>query len=366
MSLSMTRLFAARILHPERGRARSNTSASCWPSRLCSSPSPRRSTTRSEGRSPRRSSTSCRRPSPRSAPPSTRVAQFTPGCARGVRAPRRRRATRRRARTPAARRSALGAAARAARQRQAQRERGAAAGALADHDRAAHRLRELGGDRQAEADAVAHVARHERAQDRGPLRLGDARAGVADDDLARSHPRADVDRDLAVRRRRMQRVRDEVGDDLQDAVAVAEHDRASPSALTCSSTWRPRASSRCAPTALLADRRARSTSSTLSENRRVSSRARSSRSPIRRCRRPASASTISSDACCSSSPSITPSAIACTWPWIAVSGVRSSCEMRIRKLRSCSLASLSWRAICSKRSASWPSSSGPFDVRCTS
>ena len=37
-------------------------------------------------------------------------------------------------------------------------------------------------------------------------------------------PSGHVDRDLAAGRRRVQRVRDEVRDDLQDAVAVAEHD----------------------------------------------------------------------------------------------------------------------------------------------
>ena len=211
---------------------------------------------------------------------------------------------------------------------------------------------------------MAHVGRHERAQDRGPLRLRDARAGVADDDAPAAIGERDVDGDVAVGRRRMQGVRDEVRDDLQHAIAVAEHDRLAVGAHVQVDPAPARLLALRAD-GLLADR-ARSTSSTLSVKRRVSSRARSSRSPIRRCRRPASASTISSDACCSSSPSITPSAIACTWPWIAVSGVRSSCEMRIRKLRSCSLASPSRRAICSKRSASWPSSSGPFDARCTS
>ena len=116
-------------------------------------------------------------------------------------------------------------AVRAARQRQRQRERGAAAGALADDERAAHRLRELRGDGKAEADAMAHVARHERPQDRDALRLrecpGPCRSrSTCPTPLAERH----VDGDLAAGGRRVQRVRDEVRDDLQDAVAVAEHD----------------------------------------------------------------------------------------------------------------------------------------------
>ena len=111
------------------------------------------------------------------------------------------------------------------------------------------------------------------------------------------------------------------------------------SARTCRLTWRPRASSRCAPTA-----RAQTAGEVdLLDVEREAGASRAARDRAGRrsgaAGGPASASTISSDACCSSSPSITPSAIACTWPWIAVSGVHSSCEIRIRKLRSCSLAS---------------------------
>ena len=118
------------------------------------------------------------------------------------------------------------------------------------------------------------------------LRLGNARARVAHDRPAR-RPSAErhVDRDLAVGRRRVQRVRDEVRDDLQDAVAVAAARRASPSAFTCSLTLARRGPPRAARRPHARRRRARSTSSTLSENLRVSSRARSSRSPISRCRR---------------------------------------------------------------------------------
>ena len=49
--------------------------------------------------------------------------------------------------------------------------------------------------------------------------------GVAHDDLPHAVGERHVDGDLAAGRRRVQRVRDEVRDDLQDAVAVAEHDR---------------------------------------------------------------------------------------------------------------------------------------------
>ena len=80
-------------------RARSNTSASCWPSPRCSSPSRPRSTTRSAARSPRRSSTGCRRRSRRSATRST-PERRPPGRARGTARPGGGRiATRRRART---------------------------------------------------------------------------------------------------------------------------------------------------------------------------------------------------------------------------------------------------------------------------
>ena len=104
----------------------------------------------------------------------------------------------------------------------------------------------------------------------------------------------------------------------------------------------------------------RSTSSRVSEKRRASSFARSRRSPISRCRRSDSESTTSSEAARSSGSSMMSSASAWTWPWIAVSGVRSSCETRIRKFRSSSSASLSLRAISWKRAASMPSSSRPW------
>ena len=48
------------------------------------------------------------------------------------------------------------------------------------------------------------------------------------------------------------------------------------------------------------------------------------------------------------------------WPLIAVSGVRSSCETDIRKLRSITSTSASRPAISRKRSLRWPSSPGAF------
>ena len=80
-----------------------------------------------------------------------------------------------------------------------------------------------------------------------------------------------------------------------------------------------------------------STSSRSSAKRRASSLARSRTSPTRRSRRSASSATTSSDRCRDASSSRTPSRSAETWPRIAVSGVRSSCETDMRKLReSCS------------------------------
>ena len=60
---------------------------------------------------------------------------------------------------------------------------------------------------------------------------------------------------------------------------------------------------------------------------------------------------------CSGS-STTPSSSAETWPRIAVSGVRSSCETDMRKLRSSRSASASRSAISPNRSARWPISPG--------
>ena len=71
------------------------------------------------------------------------------------------------------------------------------------------------------------------------------------------------------------------------------------------------------------------------------------------------AATISSDASTSSGSVTTPSRSAATCPRIAVSGVRSSCETDIRKLRSSSSASASRAVICRKRSVRWPISPPP-------
>ena len=88
-----------------------------------------------------------------------------------------------------------------------------------------------------------------------------------------------------------------------------------------------------------------STSSCRTVKRCASSFARSSTSPTRRSSRAASAAITVSDAARSSSSVTTPSRSASTWPRIAVSGVRSSCETVIRKLRSSSSASASLAAI---------------------
>ena len=102
-----------------------------------------------------------------------------------------------------------------------------------------------------------------------------------------------------------------------------------------------------------------STSSCSTVNRCASSFARSSTSPTSRSSRSASAAITVSEAARSSSSVTTPSRRASTWPRIAVSGVRSSCETDIRKLRSSSSASESRAAISRKRSASTPISPPP-------
>ena len=102
-----------------------------------------------------------------------------------------------------------------------------------------------------------------------------------------------------------------------------------------------------------------STSSWRTVNRCASSLARSSTSPTSRSSRSASIATTESDSASASGSSIRPSRSASTWPRIAVSGVRSSCETDIRKLRSCSSASASREAIWRKRSARWLTSPLP-------
>ena len=82
-----------------------------------------------------------------------------------------------------------------------------------------------------------------------------------------------------------------------------------------------------------------STSSRSTVKRCASSLARSSTSPTSRSSRSASAATTSSDSARAFGSSASPSRSASTWPRIAVSGVRSSCETDIRKFRSCSSAS---------------------------
>ena len=106
-------------------------------------------------------------------------------------------------------------------------------------------------------------------------------------------------------------------------------------------------------------RRSISTSSSSSVKRCASSFARSSTSPTSRSSRPAASAITSSDCPASSRSSITPSESAETWPRIAVSGVRSSCETVIRKLRSIFSASPRRWAICEKLLVSWPISPPP-------
>ena len=81
-------------------------------------------------------------------------------------------------------------------------------------------------------------------------------------------------------------------------------------------------------------------------------------SPTSRSSRRASASTIASERARSSGSSTRPSESAATWPRIAVSGVRSSCETDIRKFRSRASDSISFPVISSNRSARWPISPG--------
>ena len=82
-------------------------------------------------------------------------------------------------------------------------------------------------------------------------------------------------------------------------------------------------------------------------------------SPTSRSSRRDSASTTSSESVRCSGSSTTPSSSAETWPRIAVSGVRSSCETDIRKLRSRGSVSARRSVISSNRSARWPISPAP-------
>ena len=82
-------------------------------------------------------------------------------------------------------------------------------------------------------------------------------------------------------------------------------------------------------------------------------------SPTSRSSRRASASTISSErVALLGILDERPPSSAATWPRIAVSGVRSSCETDIRKFRSRASDSISRSAISSNRSARWPISPG--------
>ena len=150
------------------------------------------------------------------------------------------------------------------------------------------------------------------------------------------------------RRRPAQRVRDQVADDLQQAVAVAEHQyrpaerlRSAARRTPCGHRRRARGSrARRARRGRRARGSARSGAPRASRGRAGRRSAAAGDRPRRARRRATPAARRDRRAA--------PSAISCTWPWIAVSGVRSSCEIRIRKLRSCSSDSRSLRAIRSK------------------
>ena len=95
------------------------------------------------------------------------------------------------------------------------------------------------------------------------------------------------------------------------------------------------------------------------EAARASSFARSSTSPTSRSSRSASAAITSARRARLLVVVTRPSRSAATWPRIAVSGVRSSCETDMRKFRSSSSASASRAAISRKRSERWPISPAP-------
>ena len=102
-----------------------------------------------------------------------------------------------------------------------------------------------------------------------------------------------------------------------------------------------------------------STSSWRSAKRRASSFARSRTSPTSRSSRNASSEITSSDRRRAASSSRTPSRSAATWPRIAVSGVRSSCDTDMRKLRESCSDSASLAVISPKRAASRSTSLPP-------
>ena len=86
-------------------------------------------------------------------------------------------------------------------------------------DPPAERSRELLRDREAEARAAADV-RDERPEEPLAALRRDARAGVLDRDVDRAVLLRELERDPAAVGRRVERVREQVADDLQHAVAV--------------------------------------------------------------------------------------------------------------------------------------------------
>src|SRR4029079_14324880 len=83
------------------------------------------------------------------------------------------------------------------------------------------RERELPGDREPEPRAAA-VARPERPEDAVALVRPDAGARVVDREGHIPVLRRQLDPDPAALRRPAERVREEIGDDLEDAVAVGD------------------------------------------------------------------------------------------------------------------------------------------------
>src|SRR5207253_1155554 len=147
--------------------------------------------------------------------------------------------------------------------------------------------------------------------------------------VARGEPEIDA----SARRCPVERVGEQVRDDLQHAVAVGDEQRPLPQRELVLDVACPR---------LLRERRISALAERphvdfLAEQREAASVARSRTSPTGRSSRKASSAITSSERRLASSSSRTPSRSAATWPRIAVSGVRSSCETDMRKWReSCS------------------------------
>ena len=90
-------------------------------------------------------------------------------------------------------------------------------------DAPAEHRRELLRDREPEARASARL-RDERPEEPLAHLRRDAGAGVLDGDVHGAVPLCELERDAAAVRRRVERVREEVPDDLQHAIAVGRDD----------------------------------------------------------------------------------------------------------------------------------------------